>query len=334
MNVIDLTPVIKSESFCSFLNINPNEKIDFELLGHGEYNINYIFRKPHSDKKLVLRVPMGSQMHLENQVRYEFEALRLLESSGRTPKPLYIDDTKTAIPYGFMIMEFLPGRSLRYENSDLAQAAFCLADIHNLEINSSHHLLTPENPCDAILDECNVMASHYLNSDLGNNDVKQLLSLLLESGKKIVEGAKNSSLRCLINTELNSGNFLVNDDITFLVDWEKPLYACPGQDLGHFLAPTTTLWKTESILTESEIQKFLHVYCSHSKHYSDPNILWQDTLPFFTITCLRGVTWCSMAWVEYQSPERVLKDAYTFEKIKLYTSQEFLERMKNEYLTV
>ena len=334
MNALDLTPITKSQAFCNFLGISPADAknaVNFELLGHGEYNINYLFRHPSSGNRLVLRLPMGSQMHLDNQARYEFEALRLLEPSGRTPAPLYIDDTKNAIPYGFMVMDFLPGRPLRYE-SDLQNAAQCLADIHNLEISAETHLLSPDNPCAAILEECITMAAHYLKSDLAARDTKQLISSLLERGQKIVESAKPQDKRCLINTELNSGNFLVNDEKTFLVDWEKPLYACPGQDLGHFLAPTTTLWKTDSILTESDIKRFLQHYCDSSQRYSDPAALWEDTLPFFTMTCLRGVTWCAMAWVEYQSPDRILKDAFTFEKIKYYTTPDFLERIKNEYL--
>jgi len=334
MNAIDLTPLTNPENsyaFCGFLGLRPGDNVTFELLGHGEYNINYLFHHPSTGEKLVLRLPMGSQMHLDNQARYEFEALRLLQQSGRTPKPLYIDDTRTVIPYDFMVMEFLPGRTLRYQ-SDLPQAASCLADIHNMELPAKTHLLSPDNPCAAILDECRTMAAHYLNSDLASHEARQLITSLLEYGKKVVESARDTGKRCLINTELNSGNFLVNDDITYLVDWEKPLYACPGQDLGHFLAPTTTLWKTDSILTEREIQKFLQVYCDNSALYSDPAALWNDTLPFFTITCLRGVTWCAMAWVEYQSPDRFLKDAFTFEKIKYYTTVEFLERIKNDYL--
>ncbi|MDR0491382.1 MAG: phosphotransferase, partial [Oscillospiraceae bacterium] len=139
--------------------------------------------------------------------------------------------------------------------------------------------------------------------------------------------------RCIINTELNSGNFLVNDGgNTYLVDWEKPLYAYPGQDLGHFLAPTTTLWKTDAILTMSEIQEFMQSYCDDSALYSDPAELWDETLPYYAINCLRGVTWCAMAWLEYQSPDRILKDAFTLEKIKKYISHEFLEWIGESYI--
>ena len=327
---IDLTPVISSEMFCDWLGTRPGDAVGFKLLGHGEYNINYLFRRPSTGDKLVLRIPMGSQMHLRNQVRYEFEALLLLEPSGRTPEPLYIDDTLTVIPYGFMVMDFLPGRTLRYE-SDLAQAAQCLADIHSLDIPADNHLIVPENPLAAILEECFVMAGHYFNSSLAAPEVKQLIRALLERGQKLAESAKAADRRCLINTELNSGNFLVNDDKTYLIDWEKPLFACPGQDLGHFLAPTTTLWKTDSILSEKEIHNFMESYCAVSARFNDPEALWEMTKPFFVMTCLRGITWCAMAWVEYQAPGRPLKDAFTFEKIKYYLTPEFLELIRKEY---
>lgn len=66
---------------------------------------------------------------------------------------------------------------------------------------------------------------------------------------------------CCINTELNSTNFLVNDrddneKEAYLVDWEKPLYGDPAQDLGHFLAPTTTFWKTDVILDQEQMDAF------------------------------------------------------------------------------
>ena len=86
---------------------------------------------------------------------------------------------------------------------------------------------------------------------------------LLELGQeKINEIRDYSGYRCCINTELNSGNFLMNGagKDNYLVDWEKPLYGDPVQDLGHFLAPTTTFWKTDVILTEEEMADFTRKY--------------------------------------------------------------------------
>ena len=334
MDEIDLSPIAKSEAFCEWLGITPGDEVDFELMGHGEYNINYLLRRPVTGEKLVLRMPMGSQMHLKNQIRYEFEALRLLEPSGRTAKPLYIDDTKTVIPYGFLVMSFLRGRDLRYE-CDLYEAAKCLADIHNLEIPGNNSLIAPKDPLSSILDECHEMYSLYFKSDLAAPQTKRHISSLLEQGGKIIAATRPGGGRCLINTELNSGNFLVNEHgHVNLVDWEKPLFAYPGQDLGHFLAPTTTCWKTDVILTENDIKTFLSSYCGSSAGHFDPSSLWDETLPYFVMNCLRGITWCAMAWVEYQSPDRELKDPYTFEKIKTYISAEFLEMIDKDYLTM
>jgi len=328
---IDLTALTTDNAFCSFFGTPPRGGFGFELLGYGEYNINYLFQSPLSGEKLVFRIPMGSQMHLDNQVRYEFEALRLLEKSGRTPKPLYIDDGKKAIPRGFLVMEFLPGRALDYR-SDLEQAAMCLADIHGLKIQDENHLLVPEDPLSAVLEECFAMSKHYLESGIAVSEVKKLIQILLESGLKIVEGSNAKGRRCLVNTELNSGNFLVNADKTYLVDWEKPIFAYRGQDLGHFLAPTTTLWKTDSVLTETMIQGFIKNYCDASGGNEKPELLWAEAKPYFVMNCLRGVTWCSMAWTEYQSPDRLLKDTFTFEKIKSYLEPEFLEMIRRDYL--
>ena len=73
---------------------------------------------------------------------------------------------------------------------------------------------------------------------------------------------EKSPYRCCINTELNSTNFLIGGENkpNYLIDWEKPLLGDPAQDLGHFLAPTTTFWKTDVILSAEEMDRFLEIY--------------------------------------------------------------------------
>ena len=331
---VDLTPLANSRAFCDFLGVDAGYSANFEMLGHGEYNLNYTFPHPVTAEKLVLRIPMGSQMHLDNQVRYEFEALRLLEPTGRTPRPRYIDDTKTAIPYGFLVMDFIDGRTLSYER-DLSLAALCLADIHGHCVPTKTHLLAPSSPFSAVFDECETMSACYMESNLATPDTGRLISLMLKRGAEIAKSAGTSTgVRCLINTELNSSNFLVDDseEKAYLLDWEKPIFASPSQDLGHFLAPTTTLWKTDTILTEQEMQRFVTVYSGASPLFPSPEALWEQTRPYIAMNCLRGVTWCAMAWVEYNGPERTLRDAFTFEKIKTYISPQFLERILKDYL--
>ena len=245
-----LKEYVQTEHYLEGIGIGKEEQkeiqIAYQPLAQGEYNINYWFVHPLTGKKLVLRVNTGSQMHLENQIEYEYHALELLADSGRTPVPVFVDGSKKELPYGVMVMEFLEGSALDYRKN-LMEAAECLADIHSVPVKETDGLISPSNPLQAILDECNQMVQTYYESDLGEEKKKVQIRRLLELGQeKINEIRDYSGYRCCINTELNSGNFLMNGagKDNYLVDWEKPLYGDPVQDLGHFLAPTTTFWKT------------------------------------------------------------------------------------------
>lgn len=48
------------------------------------------------------------------------------------------------------------------------------------------------------------------------------------------------------------------------------------------------------------------------------------------VTCLRGITWCAMAWIEYQQPDRQLRNASTFEKLGRYLEDSFLQMVEEQ----
>lgn len=302
-------------------------------LAQGEYNINYWFWHPVEKKKMVLRVNTGSQMHLKEQIAYEYNALQLLRESGRTPKPVFVDGSCERLKYGVMVMEFLEGKPLDYRK-DLELAAACLADIHRVTLKDAAGLLSPDNPLQAILDECNEMVQTYYESELGDPEKKQLIRKLLQAGQQKVDQVKDyDGYRCCINTELNSGNFLINGEGkgNYLVDWEKPLYGDPVQDLGHFLAPTTTFWKTDVILSEEEMEAFAERYIEAVDGRFDVRGIRERLQIFIPITCLRGITWCAMAWVQYQEPGRLIRNEDTFKKMEDYLSWDFLKMIEHRY---
>jgi aminoglycoside phosphotransferase (APT) family kinase protein len=140
----------------------------------------------------------------------------------------------------------------------------------------------------------------------------------------------HSAYRCCINTELNSTNFLINEKgkRSYLIDWEKPLYGDPAQDLGHFLAPTTTFWKTDVIMNEEEMDSFVQEYIRRVDGRFDTSGIAERTRLFTTITCLRGITWCAMAWVEYRMPGRTLTNESTARKLDQYLGEEFLKKIR------
>ena len=74
---------VHSPAFLHALDLPFNSSLNFSPLGQGEYNTNYRFSHPVTGKELVLRINTGSQMHLKDQIGYEFSALNTtLEDSS------------------------------------------------------------------------------------------------------------------------------------------------------------------------------------------------------------------------------------------------------------
>lgn len=225
-------------------------------------------------------------------------------------------------------------------------------------------LIAPADPAEAILDECENMVRTYMDSPLGDSIVKARLRALLDRAHEIAaetsvdpslnaESAKSGTdaeaatpvsndasdirnaavaagissdevYRCCINTELNSTNFLVDNGRVKLVDWEKPLYGDPAQDLGHLLAPTTTFWKTDHILSQKETDRLIDEYIRAVDGRFDTAGIRERTHRLISITCLRGLTWCAMAWVQYQDPDKLIANESTRLKLDAYLSDSFL----------
>ncbi len=133
-NIVD--SYINRKEFKEFFGLSEYYKLESELLGRGEYNINYLFTLEDATKR-VIRFNTKSQMDLENQIGYEYNALKILEKSGRTPQVYYLDDSKNELDYGVLVMEYLPGKPLVYEK-DLKKVAHILADIHSVEVPSEN----------------------------------------------------------------------------------------------------------------------------------------------------------------------------------------------------
>lgn len=317
---------LRSDAFLSPLGLPDGTQLDFSPLGRGEYNTNYTFTHPNG-QKLVLRINTGSQMHLDDQIGYEFSALCNLEPCGRTPKALFCDSGMNCL-----VMAHLPGRPLRYE-TDLPAAAEIFADIHALPIPDGCRLLEPKNPLKAIVEECRQMVSHYYSWEKSDPTVRNLLETLEREISTKDLSAPEGIRKCIVNTEVNSGNFLMNPgEKSYLIDWEKPLISEPAQDLGHFLVPTTTFWKTDVILPPEEIQHFVSCYRKAVDGRFETESLMERLPLYFTVTCLRGVTWCAMAYREYSQPGRAIANADTYRKLQDYLHPDFLGNLLKNYV--
>ena len=287
--------------------------------------------------RLLVRVNLGSQMHLPDQIGYEMAALRVLEPSGRTPRALYVDGSRSRFPLGVGVEERLPGRPLRYE-TDLAEAAAILADIHALPEPIGAPLVTPAHPLASVVEECTQMYGVYEAWPQADPRVKAAIERLFATTRAIAARDLDrpaSERRHIVNTELNSSNFLINDGPgarSYLIDWEKPVLGEVEQDLGHFLAPTTTFWKTDTVLTRADVERFVGLYeRAVAGRFSTAGL--RDRLDeYLAVTCLRGVTWCAMALTEYEGGGRPVTNADTYQKIKAYLEPEFLAFLEREWV--
>ena len=289
---------------------------------------------------MLVRVNLGSQMHLPDQIGYEMAALRLLEPSGRTPRVLYVDGSCARFPLGVGVEERLPGRPLRYE-TDLAEAAAILADIHSLPEPQGSPLVVPAHPLASVVEECAQMYAVYEAWPQADPQVKAAIGRLFEVANVIADRARTHpepTRRHIVNTELNSSNFLINDGVqglgarSYLIDWEKPVLGEVEQDLGHFLAPTTTFWKTDTILARDDVEHFVRLYEDAVAGRFSTAGLRERLDEYLAVTCLRGVTWCAMALTEYEGGDRPVSNADTYAKIKAYLEPGFLGFLEREWV--
>lgn len=298
---------------------------DVRFLAAGEYNENYAVET--GGDPAVFRINHGSQLELPNQIEYEFRVLEAVADSSVTPRPIEYDtDPGEDLGEGVLLMAFLPGRSLSYRTEYL-RAADVFARVHTLPVPDT--LIEQDQPMLDIAEESSRLLSRFEDHPLGAERRK-----LYTYRDHIIRSAEEhralfaSDPPCIVNTEVNSSNFLVDGDRTYLVDWEKAVVSSRFQDLGHFLVPTTTLWKGNYVFDDDERRAFLSRYRDAAGVDLSLDDLDRGARLLEHTIILRGLSWCFMAYYEYTRTDRPIQNKDTFETIKRYMGEIdwFLER--------
>lgn len=289
--------------------------VSLSFLAAGEYNENWLVETPSGRK--VFRVNHGSQLGLACQIEYEYAVLEALAGSGVTPRPLAVDSE--ALGLGALLMEWLPGGPLDYVR-DRDAAARLFAKVHAQAPDK--RLLVQANPIQDIADESWALLRRYPDHPR-QRELDRLLKL--HADIEILARAHQNSFAddplVIANTEVNSGNFLVSEAGVYLVDWEKAVLTSRYQDLGHFLTPTTTLWKSEHIYDETDKWAFVAAYLQAAKLNTPLDEARELTRLLERTILLRGLSWCFMAWYEYTSRERTIRNQDTFKKMSFYLDE-------------
>jgi thiamine kinase-like enzyme len=226
-----------------------------------------------------------------------------------------VKESDPFINAGVLLMDFIPGTPFIYDR-DYLSAADIFACIHQLPVSES--LLFQNDSINDILNESKKLITIYEKHTL--KTIAQKLLHYFDYIQNLHEkyGYLFLSQRCIVNTEVNSGNFIVNDSKVYLVDWEKAVISSPYQDLAHFLVATTTLWKTDKVFTIDEKNSFLDTYRTVSGLNESLETIIEQTRIMEKVILLRALSWCYMAYYEYSKTDRSLKNEFTFKKIKNY----------------
>ena len=86
------------------------------------------------------------------------------------------------------------------------------------------------------------------------------------------------------------------------------------------------------ILTPAQVKDFAAKYITAVGDRMDTSTLSSRLPLYFTVTCLRGVTWCAMAYREYCQPGRAITNPDTFEKLRAYLEPAFLRNLLENYV--
>ncbi len=287
------------------------------FLAAGEYNENYRISIDRSE--YVFRINHGTQLGLANQIEYEFMVLETVYPSGVTPRPYRCSLDGGELGKGVLLMEYIPGRPLDY-SGDLGTAARIFARIHAVPVNP--RLILQHDPLSALAAESLQLIRRYNSGQYEN-----VRTMLLDYHEAIMELAASAPALfgdeplCVVNTEVNSGNFLINSDRSCLVDWEKAVLSSRYQDLAHFLVPTTTLWKSDCRLDDRQKRDFLSSYREALGSDIPLTELAEKSRIMERAILLRALSWCYMAYHEYIGSSRVLRNDSTFQKIVSYLDE-------------
>ena len=293
--------------------VRPPFSVSF--LAAGEYNENFLVENEAG--AFVLRLNHGSQLGLgRKQIEYEFAVLKALESTGVTPAPLYCEPDPDNIEGGLLLMEFVPGRPLDYRQ-DMAAAAEIFARVHAQPVPEG--LIPQASPIQDISRECWELLHRYPDHPLVE-EKRHILSYfkIVQQLAEETQDLFATERLCIVNTEVNSNNFLIGPNRACLVDWEKAVLSQPYQDLGHFLVPTTTLWKSDTLYTPEDKKTFLQLYRQAAGLDLPLEELVFKTAVLEKTILLRALSWCFMAYYEYTQTERPIQNQDTFARIKDY----------------
>ena len=329
------------------------------FIGEGEHNLNFCLAVPDDGKRYVLRINVASQPFHDDQVAYEHAALTALAPSGRTPLPVYLDNSANAPGKGALVISFCEGDELDFDKlrpGDLACAAQIMADIHAMPVPKDCALFQPKDPLKVLFDECLQRFKAYRSSAFEDPKLTRTVESFIAATQSMLAFTTSSPEECshIVNTETLPSHFLIpagaavrasraHDGISgkpgafariespgSFVDWERPIIGEVAQDLAYFVSPTTTFWDSEFLFPESMTDAFLHMYWDAVDGRFAPGRFEERFRAFRMMTALRSATWCCKALLTYRPGGDGHTTDKTARKLPVYLSEDFMNMLAKD----
>ena len=320
------------------LGIDEDTQLEPSPLGAGEHNENYSFEDPAGGRKFVLRINVVPQPFHDNQVGYEYEALKTLEPCGRAPKALYVDNSRSLIDRGAMVISFCEGQELDFDNlrtGDLQRCAQLMADIHAVPVPDGCKLFKPADPLRELFDECMSRYKVYRESGFENDRITRWAESFIAATQRQMDGSYPQDSRHVINTETLPSHFLLPYDTAsaqpgHFIDWERPIVGEVAQDVAYFISPTTTFWDSKYLMPQEEGLELVEEYWTavggrfERKGFDERLCAWR------MMTALRSTMWCCKAYALQQAHPSSYMTPKAASKLPVYLSDEFMEHIACE----
>ena len=190
-----------------------DEPLEPRYLGVGEHNLNYRFAVPSSGAQFVLRINVASQPFHDDQVAYEFGALKALEPSGRTPAPVYLDNSGSAPGEGALVIGFCEGDMLDFDHlrpGDLRCVAQVMADVHAVPVAAGCTVYRPTDPLVSLFEECLQRFETYRSSAFEDSRITRWVETFIKAAEPMTRtSCRPSDCTHIINTETLPSHFLI-----------------------------------------------------------------------------------------------------------------------------
>ena len=319
-------------------------------LGMGEHNVNYRFDVPGSSHAFVLRVNVAPQPFHDNQVAYEFAALKALEPSGCTPKPFFLDNSPSALGEGVLVVEFCEGDQLDFDNlraGDVRCAVQMMADVHAVPVFDDCPLHRPADPLRALFEECLQRFEVYRASAFEDARVSAWAERFIAATARALDDLPAVAPQAhIVNTETLPSHFLIPADAArdaaasetgacsgrpgSFIDWERPVVGEIAQDVAYFTSPTSTFWDNEFMFPIDWVEGTVEAYWRAVDGRFERGDFDGRFRCWRMMTALRSTTWCCRALTVYHAGSQAHQTKKTAAKLPVYLSDEFMDMLARE----